>query len=301
MIRLKSIRGFLSEYKAKNKSRIEDYRFRIHLFRKSPPAMLGLVIVLGFLIIAAIAPLVAPYPAIYTDIPNKLLPPSPGHFFGTDDLGRDVFSRILHGSRITLQIGIIVISIAYAIGLTLGSVSGYYGGRLDELIMRFTDVMLGFPSILLAMAITAALGSGLFNMMLALSFGWWPWCCRVVRSQVMSLRKAPFIEAARAVGATDRRIILFHILPNSLGPILVQATVDFGWTVLVAASLGFLGIGAQPPAPEWGLMMGIGRIFFLTQPWLIVFPGLAIFAFVLGTNLLGDGLRDVLDPRLARR
>jgi peptide/nickel transport system permease protein len=263
--------------------------------------MLGLVIILGFLVIVAIGPFVAPFPAIYADIAHRFLPPSSVHLFGTDDLGRDVFSRILYGAGITLQIGVIVIAIAYSIGLTLGSISGYYGGLVDDVIMGFTNLILGFPSILLAMAITSALGPGLYNMMLALSFSWWPWCCRVVRSQVMSLRRAMFVEAAKAVGATDRRIILFHVLPNSLGPILVQATVDFGWTVLVAASLGYLGLGAQSPSPEWGLMMSIGRMYFLTQPWLTIFPGLAIFAVVLGTNLLGDGLRDVLDPRLARR
>lgn len=263
--------------------------------------MLGLFFIFGFILTAAIAPLVAPYPAIYTDVPNMFLPPSSDHLFGTDDLGRDIFSRILYGSRVSLQIGIIVISIAYLIGITLGLISGYYGGWLDEVIMRVTDMVLGFPSILLALAITAALGGGLYNMMLALSFSWWPWCTRVMRSNVIPLRNSQFIEAVKALGATDRRIIFFHILPNCLGVIVVQATVDFGWTVLVAASLGFLGIGAQPPTPEWGLMLGIGRIYFLNYPWLVIFPGLAIFVMVLGANLLGDGLRDVLDPRVARR
>lgn len=300
-MKLKNMKDFLREWRLKNESRIKDLRLRLYLLRRSPTAMLGLISMFGFLLTAAIAPLVAPHPAIYTDVSNRLLPPSSDHLFGTDDLGRDIFSRVLHGSRVSLQIGIIVISIAYFIGITLGSISGYFGGWLDEVITRFTDMVLGFPSILLALAITSALGPNLYNMMIALSLSWWPWCTRVMRSNVMALRKTPFIEAVKALGATDRRIILFHVLPNSLGVLLVQATVDFGWTVLVAASLGFLGIGAQPPTPEWGLMIGIGRIYLLNYPWLALFPGLAIFIVVLGANLLGDGLRDVLDPRVARR
>ena len=298
---MKSLRGFLSEWKLRNDSRIKDLRFRLYLLRRSPSAMLGLIFIVGFFVIAVVAPFISPYPTVYTDVPKRLLPPSLDHLFGTDDLGRDVLSRVLVGSRISLQIGVIVISIAYSIGITLGSISGYYGGWLDEVLMRFTDVMLAFPSILLALAITAALGSGLYNMMIALSVSWWPWCCRIVRSQVVGLRKSLFIEATVAIGATDRRIILFHLIPNCLGPILVQTTIDFGWTVLVAASLGFLGIGAQPPTPERGLMIATGRNYFLTHPWLSFFPGLAIFIVVLGANLLGDGLRDALDPRIARK
>jgi peptide/nickel transport system permease protein len=230
-----------------------------------------------------------------------MMPPSGDHLFGTDDMGRDIFSRILYGSRITLSVGALVILVAYSIAIPLGTFAGYKGGLLDDAIMRFTDMFLAFPSIILAMAFAAALGPGIINAMLALSVTWWPWATRIMRSQALSIKNSYYVQAAKALGGSDLYVVLHHVIPNCLGLIIVQATVDLGWTILTAAALGFLGLGAQPPAPDWGLMVAIGRIYFLSKPWLSLFPGIAIFVTVLGANLLGDGLRDVLDPRMRRR
>jgi peptide/nickel transport system permease protein len=295
------VRSFIEGWKVRNRSRIREFRLSLHYFLKSPLAVAGLLITLAIVVVAILAPFIAPYPDVYVDLQNKYLPPSWAHPFGTDDMGRDIFSRVLYGSRITLEVGGAVILVAYSIAIPLGSIAGYKSGRLDNLIMRFTDMFLAFPSIILAMAFAAALGPGILNAMLALAVTWWPWATRIIRSQALVIKNSYYVQAAKASGGSDFYIVLHHVIPNCLGLIMVQASVDFGWTVLVAAALGFLGLGAQSPSPDWGLMVSIGRIYFLTKPWLSLFPGIAIFVTVLGVNLLGDGLRDVLDPRLRRR
>jgi peptide/nickel transport system permease protein len=298
---MRTVISHIREWRARNKSRIKEFRLSVDYFMRSPLAVAGLIVILGVIVVAVAAPIIAPYPAVYVDLENRMLPPSLNHLFGTDDIGRDIFSRVLYGSGITLQVGVIVILVAYSIAIPLGTVAGYKGGLTSDIIMRFTDMFLAFPSIILALAFSAALGPGITNAMLALALTWWPWATRITRSQALSIKESYYVEAAKALGASDSYIIFHHVIPNCMGPIVVQATVDFGWTVLVAASLGFLGLGAQPPAPDWGLMVSIGRTYFISQPWLSLFPGLAIFVTVLAANLLGDGLRDVLDPRLRRR
>jgi len=257
-------------------------------------------IVIGVFLVAIIAPLLAPYPAIQTDLSRAFQPPSTAHIFGTDDVGADIFSRILYGAGISLQIGVVVLAIAVSVGVVLGALAGYLGGRVDEVIMRIADIFLAFPSLILALAIAAALGPSLVNTMAAISSSWWPWYARLVRSQTISIKEMQYFESAKAVGVPLRRIISKYIVPNSMAQIIVQASGDFGWVILVAAGLGFLGVGAQPPSPEWGLMIGIARRYFLSYPWLATFPGLAIIITVFGFNLLGDGLRDVFDPKLRR-
>lgn len=278
-----------------------ELKHTIHLIKKSPLTLTGFIIFLGFVIIAISAPYLAPYDPYEMNLDLAFQPPTWKHPFGTDEMGRDILSRVIWGSRISLRVGVTVVGISMCIGVILGALAGYIGGIVDELIMRFTDLILAFPSMILALALAAALGPGLDNAMIALCATWWPWYARLVRGQVLSLREAGFVEAARCIGAGNIRILLRHILPNTLGPVIVNASMDFGWTILTAAALGFLGIGAQPPEPEWGLMINVGRIYFMDRPWIATFPGLAIFMVVLGSNLIGDGLDEILNPRLRRR
>ncbi len=226
-----------------------------------------------------------------------MLEPSAVHWFGTDRLGRDVLSRVIYGSRPALIVPMGVVLFAVLIGAPLGAIAGYKGGWLDETIMRVTDLFLAFPFLLLAMAITAAIGRGLENAAIALVISWWPWYTRLVRGVTISLKQRYFVEAARAIGVRDSVIILRHILPNTLSPILVQATIDLGTVILAMGGLAFIGLGTQPPAADWGLMISEGRSFVLDQWWLSTFPGLAIFLVVLAFNLLGDALRDIFDPK----
>lgn len=280
-----------------------EYRLSFHLLRKNPVSLLGLVIIVAFVITAVFAPWLAPYPQQGLGEPNvatRFVPPSLEHLFGTDSLGRDIMSRVIMGSRISLTVSMIVVALAVGIGTPLGAIAGYIGGMGDEIIMRITDIFLAFPSLLLAMAIAAALGPSLTNSMVALALSWWPWYTRLVRSQGVSLRERPFVEAARAIGVPDKSIIARHILPNSLAPVIVQATVDIGTVVLSTAALSFIGLGAQPPSPEWGLMVSTGRVYIFEQWWISTFPGLAIFATSLAFNLVGDGLREALDPKVRR-
>jgi len=250
---------------------------------------------------AASAPYIAPYGPFDISLSEAFQQPSTKHLFGTDEMGRDILSRVLWGSRISLRVGVTVVAISLCIGTVLGGIAGYMGGVIDEIVMRFTDLVLAFPSIVLALALAAALGPGLNNAMFAISVTWWPWYSRLVRGQVLSIREAGFVEAARCIGASGYRILFRHILPNSFGPVIVNASMDFGWTILMGAALGFLGIGAQPPQPEWGLMINVGRIYFMDKPWIATFPGLAILLVVLASNLIGDGLGEILNPRLRRR
>jgi peptide/nickel transport system permease protein len=271
--------------------------------RRDPVAIVATAILAIFLVAAAFAPLLAPYPAQgrgTADVAARDLGPSGAHLFGTDHLGRDVVSRVVFGARPALGSAAAVVLLAVLIGVPLGLVAGYRGGRLDEALMRFTDLFLSFPPLLLAMVIAALLGPSLLHAIFALAVSWWPWYARLSRTVAQSLRQAPFIDAARVFGVRTRTILARHVLRNALTPILVQATVDAGTVILAVGSLSFLGLGSQPPTPDWGLMVSDGRTTVVTEWWIATFPGLAIFAVALGFNLLGDALRDLLDPRSGR-
>jgi len=268
--------------------------------RRDPLALAGLLVLFGLLVMAVLGSWIAPYPAQgegASDVASRMLPPSAAHLFGTDQLGRDVLSRVIVGARSAMVVSLLVVGLAAGIGMPLGAIAGYRGGRVDGAIMRLTDLFLAFPPLLLAMAIVAALGPGLDHVAIALAISWWPWYARLARGTAVSLRELPYIEAARSAGLSDRTILVRHIAPNSITPILVQATIDIGTVILAAGSLAFLGLGASPPAPEWGLMVSEGRTFILDQWWLSTFPGMAIFVAVLAVNVIGDLLRDLLDPR----
>jgi peptide/nickel transport system permease protein len=278
-------------------------RHMVSVITRDPLSLISTIVIILFILIAAFAPLVAPSAeegAGRTNVSQRMLAPSLEHPFGTDRLGRDVLSRVIMGARPALIIPIGVVFFAILIGAPLGAIAGYKGGWLDEVIMRITDMFLAFPSLLLTMAITAALGRGMSNAAIALVVSWWPWYTRLVRGITISLRERYFIEAAQATGVRDSLIILRHILPNTISPVLVQATVDLGTVILAMGGLGFLGLGTQPPSPDWGLMVAEGRDFILNQWWISTIPGLAIFIIVLAFNLLGDTLRDIFDPRQYR-
>lgn len=276
----------------------------VRRFRQNPLSMVGLLLIAFMLLVALLAPLLVRYPRDITGavhIADRLQPPSRAHYFGTDDVGRDVFSRTVAGARISLGVGVVVILVAAGIGVTLGSIGGYWGGRVETTIMRVTDVFLAIPALVLAMAIAAALGPSLLNVMLAIALVAWPGYCRLSQAAVLTGKQASYVDAARAIGAADARIMFHHILPNTVSPIVVKASMDFGFAVLTTASLGFIGLGAQPPTPDWGQMLATGRQYLPEAWWYSTFPGLAIFLTVLGFSLLGDGLRDMLDPRLRFR
>ncbi|MBI2243120.1 MAG: ABC transporter permease [Nocardioides sp.] len=267
-------------------------------------ALLGVVLVVALVLVAVLAPWLAPYPGQGRGTANvdaANLAPSTAHPFGTDELGRDMLSRILMGTRPALLISISVVAAAALIGVPLGAIAGYRGGWIDEALMRVTEVFQSFPPLLLAMVVVALLGPDLKNAALALAVSWWPWYARLVRGEAKSLRERPFVAAAEAIGVPSRTILHRHIIKNSMTPVLVQATVDVGTVVLAAGSLAFIGLGAQPPAPDWGLMVAEGRSQLFTSWWVSTFAGLAIFVTVLAFNLLGDSLRDILDPRKADR
>ncbi len=279
------------------------FRYAIRVILRDPLAFFSVLVIITLVILALFGPWIAPYPEQgrgRTNVPERFDPPSAEYWLGTDQLGRDVLSRIIIGSSIALRVPAIVVTLAVVVGAPLGALAGYTGGWLDNLIMRLTDLFLAFPSLLLAVAIVAALGPGLTNAMIAIAISWWPWYTRLVRGVTLSLRERYFVEAARSIGVSNRTIILRHILPNCVTPILVQASIDFGTVILAEGSLAFIGLGTQPPAPDWGLMVSQGRSYILDQWWISTFPGLAIFVSVLAFNLLGDTLRDILDPRQYR-
>ena len=280
--------------------RWRELRRHARLFARSAVSLAGLAVVTLFLVVSAVGPWIVPYPedgrgAVHLD--RKLQPPSAAHWFGTDEVGNDVYTRVILGARVSLQIGLVITLIAALIGVPLGIVAGYLGGSLGELIMRVTDVFLSVPALVLALAVVGALGPGIVNAMLALSLVWWPGYVRLVQAKTLALRQETFVEAARAVGTGRLRVVFVHILPNCVSPIVVKASMDMGTAILAAASLGFIGLGAQPPFPEWGAMISHGRNYLPTWWWYSAFPGLAIYLTVLGFNLVGDGLRDLLDPR----
>jgi peptide/nickel transport system permease protein len=262
----------------------------------NPMAMTGAVIILAWTIIAIAAPVIAPYDALAQKIDERLSEPSPTHWFGTDEVGRDVFSRVIYGAQVSLPVGLIVVVFAMALGSLVGGLAGYNGGIVDLLVMRLVDITLAFPSIVLALAIAAALGPSLRNALIAMILVWWPEYARVMRGQVLSVKNEDYVLAARSIGIADHRIMLRHILPNSWTPLIVKASLDAGGAILTVAALSFIGLGAVPPTPEWGAMISLGRFRFYNW-WLTTFPGLAVLTVVLGFNFLGDGLRDALDPR----
>ncbi|GIV83128.1 MAG: cytochrome c550 [Candidatus Roseilinea sp.] len=280
--------------------RVAVLRRRWRRWLRNRAAMIGGVIVLFWLCMALMAPFIAPYSPTAQRVANRLKPPNAQHVFGTDELGRDIFSRVLYGARVSLPVALAVVAMSGALGVLLGAIAGYTGGLLDESIMRVADAVLAFPSLILAIAITAALGPGLQNAALAIALVLWPEYARLIRSQVIALREMEFVSAATALGATRRRALFKHILPNALPLMLVKASLDMGNAILLTASLSFVGLGAVPPTPEWGAMVAAGRHKFF-EWWLAAFPGLAIFSAVIGFNFLGDGLRDLLDPRMSRR
>lgn len=271
-------------------------------FAKDKPAVLGALIVLAVAIIAVLAPLLAPHPGDVSasHLLRRLKPPSADYPFGTDNLGRDIFSRVILGTRGALMIALMVVGISMLIGVPLGLIAGYYQGWLSEAIMRVTDVFLAVPQLILALALAQLMGPSLHSAMLALTVTYWPFFTRIVYAEARRLKASLFIDALECIGARGPRILFLHILPNSISPIIVRATIGMGFTILVAAVLGFLGMGATPPDPDWGLAISESRAYLPDAWWFSTFPGLAIFLTVLGFNLLGDGLRDIVDPRLRR-
>jgi peptide/nickel transport system permease protein len=270
-------------------------------FKKNRLAVGGMALILITFFIAASASLLAPYDPGKTDVSMKLKPPSFEHYLGTDQLGRDVFSRMLFGSRVSLSVGFVAVAISICIGILVGAIAGYYGRWIDSVLMRFVDIMLCFPSFFLILTVVALLGPSLFKVMVVIGITSWMGTSRFVRAEFLSLRERDFTQAAKALGVKDSRIIFRHILPNALAPVFVTATLDVATAILVEAGLSFLGFGVQPPAPSWGNILTEGRTYIFDAWWLTVFPGLAILITVLSFNLLGEGLRDALDPRLRGR
>ena len=270
------------------------------LLGSSPLITAGGAVALLIVLVAVFAPLLAPYPADAGSATNPvaaLQAPSLHHLFGTDQVGRDVFSRVLYGARVSPLVALLVLVIACVVGIPLGVVAGYFGGVADETIMRITDIFLAFPSLLLALAFAAVLPPSLTSLTIAIAITWWPWYTRLIRGQAASVAGRPYVESCRALGIPAWRILLRHVLPNSVTPLIVQVSLDVGGVILTASALSFLGLGAQDPTPDWGLMVAEGQNYFTTQWWLVTYPGLAILLTALAFNLLGDGLRDVLDPR----
>lgn len=279
---------------------IEDWKHTLYLWRQNRLAMIGTILVAFFIVIAIFAPAIAPYDPIEINISRSLLPPSSDHIFGTDQFGRDIFSRVVYGARIEVGIILLVTVISGTIGVAVGITAGYFGGIIDDVLMRITDVFLSFPNLILAMALSAMLGRGVFNAIIAISLVGWTVIARLARAEAMKIKSLPYIEAIKALGASNTRILLLHVLPMCMSPVLVQLSLRMGSIILTAAGLGFLGLGAQPPTPEWGAIVSDGRSYLVQQWWISTFPGLFIALVVLGFNLLGDGIRDIMDPRIRR-
>ncbi len=281
---------------------MERRRIKIALprsFRRSPLALAAIGVVALWALLAVTAPLTAPYPPLEQDIMSRLAPPNRSHWLGTDPLGRDILSRILYGARLSIPVGVAAVILAALLGTLLGGAAGFLGGLVDEIVMRLTDLMLAFPTVILAMVITAALGAGIRNAIIAIMVAWWPTYARVVRGLVLSVRDREFVLAARALGAPQGRIFLRYVLPSTISPLVILSTLDLGHAILTFASLSFLGLGPPPEVPEWGSMIAAGRSYF-DQWWIGTFPGLAILSLVIAFNIVGDSLRDLLDPRFRK-
>ena len=285
--------------KQTNKKR-SQWREVWRMLKKNKMALLGLGILVILVLLALFADVIADYDTVVIkqNLANRLKGPSAEHWLGTDEFGRDIFARLIHGARVSLKVGIIAVGISIVLGGILGALAGFYGGKIDNIIMRVMDVFLAVPSILLAIAIVSALGPSILNLMVAISISSVPRYARIVRASVLSIRDQEFVEAARAIGANNARIIFRHIIPNSLAPVIVQGTLGVASAILSTAGLSFIGLGIQPPAPEWGSMLSGGRQYLRYAWWVTTFPGVAIMITILSLNLLGDGLRDALDPRL---
>ena len=286
--------------KVKPKKKESQFKDVWRRFRRNWAAMIGLVVMALLVFTAIFANVIAPEDPVAQDLSRTFLKPNSQNIMGTDNFGRDIFSRVVFGTRTSLQIGFTAVSVGLLIGLVLGSISGFYSGQIDNVLMRFIDVLISIPGILLAIAIVAALGPGMVNVMIAVGLASIPGYTRITRATVLTIREREFIEAARAIGASDLRIIARHILPNCLAPIIVQATLGLSGAILSAAGLSFIGLGIQPPTPEWGFMLSDGRRFLRDHWHMVSFPGLAIVTVVLAINMVGDGLRDALDPKLKK-
>lgn len=282
------------------KPKIKELKLSVYLLNKNVLTRSALILLILLVFLAILAPLIIPYPDhIFTgnDPANSLRAPSLENWFGTDELGRDIFSRVVYGTRISIQAALVTVFFAVIIGSVLGAIAGTKKGWIDEIIMRITDIFLSFPPLLLSITIAALMGPSLTNAKIAIIIAWWPWYTRLVRGQAISIREKQFSKAAEAIGTSQMKIIFKHVIPNCISPVIIQASMDMGAVILSLAGLSFLGLGAQPPTPEWGLMINTSRNYFMTAPWYSLFPGIAIFLTVLSFNLLGDGIREVLDPK----
>lgn len=293
---IKDLYADVSDYSSIKKESLLKQTWRG--LKKNRLAMFGLTLIVILVLIAAFANVIAPYEVDAQDLANKFMKPSAKHIFGTDEFGRDIFSRIVYGSRYSLMIGAVAATLSAVIGMLVGSLAGFYGGKTDNLLMRLIDIMLAIPSTLLGISIVAALGNGIRNVIIAVAIGAVPAYARIVRASILSVKEQEYIEAARSIGASDFRIIMKHILPNCLAPIIVQITMSVAKAILEASALSFIGLGVQPPSAEWGAMLSAGRAYIRKAWWIVTFPGLAIAMIIFGLNLFGDGLRDALDPRL---
>ena len=286
------------------KPRLKSLGESLYLLAKNKLSLLALIVLILLVVLAVLAPHIVPYPNDLLDethIGDKFIAPCSQHLMGTDELGRDVFSRIIYATRVSLLTAVIAVAVSLAIGIPLGAIAGSVGGWVDNVIMRVTDVFLSFPPLLLAIALVALLGSSLTNAIVAIAISWWPWYTRLVRGQAVSMKERKFVQAAETIGTSRTKIIFKHILPNCISPIIVQASMDLGGVIMTIASLSFLGLGAQAPTPEWGLMISTGRSYFPDKWWCCIFPGLAIFVTVLCFNLLGDAIREILDPKTRKK
>lgn len=280
--------------------RLKTAKENLYLTAKNKLSLTALIILLVIIFLAIFANYIIPYPEHISDTAhaaNKFQPPSKDYWFGTDEIGRDVLSRTIYAARVSLTTALIAVGLALLIGIPLGAIAGSIGGWVDNVIMRITDVFLSFPPLLLAIALVALMGSNLQNAVIAIAVSWWPWYTRLVRGQAISVKERKFVQAAETIGTSRRKIIFSHILPNTISPVIVQASMDMGGVILTIAALSFLGLGAQVPTPEWGLMISTGRAYFPDKWWLCIFPGLAIFLTVLCFNLIGDTIREILDPK----
>lgn len=285
----------IMEKNSKKSGHLQEILLRLW---RNKPAVVGLIILLVLVFCAVFAEWVAPYDYAAQNLAERFHSPSPEHLFGTDNLGRDIFSRVVYGARISLVVGVLSVCLAASIGILLGSIAGFYGGIFDNILMRIMDVLLAIPNLLLAISIAATLGTGMQNLVFAIGLGASPGYARIVRASILSLKDQEFIEAARSIGASDFRIITSHILPNCLAPIIVQMTLGVATAILSTASLSFIGLGIAPPTPEWGSMLSVGRQYIRDAWYIVMFPGLAIMGTIFGLNMFGDGLRDALDPKL---